>query len=132
MHVCVYFSLGQYLHPFEAAKYRNAARSVRAIGRDCIKRRIQSIESGEQVPNDILTHILQLSCEYIAGNLHNYGTNDFFCYYDCAISATKESVDIEELVDDFVTFYIAGQETTASMLTFALVLTLLHPNVLER
>ena len=47
-------------------------------------------------------------------------------------SATKESVDIEDLVDDFVTFYIAGQETTASMLTFALVLTLLHPNVLER
>ena len=46
--------------------------------------------------------------------------------------ATKESVDIEELVDDFVTFYIAGQETTASMLTFALVLTLLHPHVLER
>ena len=47
-------------------------------------------------------------------------------------SATKESVDIEDLVDDFVTFYIAGQETTASMFTFALVLTLLHPNVLER
>ena len=52
--------------------------------------------------------------------------------YSCAVSATKESVDIEELVDDFVTFYIAGQETTASMLTFALVLTLLHANVLER
>ena len=51
---------------------------------------------------------------------------------DYAASATKESVDIEELVDDFVTFYIAGQETTASMLTFALVLTLLHPNVFER
>lgn len=47
-------------------------------------------------------------------------------------SATKESVGIEELVDDFVTFYIAGQETTSSMLTFALVQTLLHPNVLER
>lgn len=47
-------------------------------------------------------------------------------------TATKESVDIEELVDDFVTFYIGGQESTASMLTFALVLTLLHPDVLER
>lgn len=57
----------QYLHPLEAAKYRNAARSVRAIGRDCIKRRIQSIEDGEQVPNDILTHILQISCEHACG-----------------------------------------------------------------
>ena len=46
--------------------------------------------------------------------------------------ATRESVDIEELVDDFVTFYVAGQETTSNMLTFALVLTLQHPNVLER
>ena len=41
-------------------------------------------------------------------------------------------MDIEELVDDFVTFYIAGQETTSNLLSFALVLTLLHPNVLER
>ena len=41
-------------------------------------------------------------------------------------------MDIEELVDDFVTFYIAGQETTSNVLSFALVLTLLHPNVLER
>ena len=46
--------------------------------------------------------------------------------------ATEMSVDIEELVDDFVTFYVAGQEITASVLTFALVLTLQHPNVLER
>ena len=48
------------------------------------------------------------------------------------LSATRESVDIEELVDDFVTFYIAGQETTSNLLSFALVLTLLHPNVHER
>jgi cytochrome P450 len=47
-------------------------------------------------------------------------------------SATEKSVEIEELVDDFVTFFTAGQEITASMLTFALVLTLQHPNVLER
>lgn len=47
-------------------------------------------------------------------------------------AATVENVDIEELVDDFVTFYIGGQESTASMLTFALALTLLHPNVLDK
>ena len=49
-----------------------------------------------------------------------------------SITATKESVDIEELVDDFVTFYVAGQETTANLLSFALILTLQHPEVLER
>ena len=53
----------QYYHPFEAALYRRTSRSLRAIGRDCIKRRIQMIENGEKVPNDILTHILQLTCK---------------------------------------------------------------------
>ena len=41
-------------------------------------------------------------------------------------------MDIEELVDDFVTFYVAGQETTANLLSFALILTLQNPHVLER
>ena len=46
--------------------------------------------------------------------------------------ATKDSVDIEVLVDDFVTFYVAGQEITSNLLSFALILTLQHPHVLER
>jgi cytochrome P450 len=45
---------------------------------------------------------------------------------------TTESVDIEDLVDDFITLYTGGQDTSMSLLTFALVLTLLHPNVLEK
>ena len=47
-------------------------------------------------------------------------------------SATKENVDIEDLVDDFITFYFGGQDSTLSMIIFALVLTLLHPPVQER
>ena len=41
-------------------------------------------------------------------------------------------MDIEELVDDFVTFYVGGQDTTQNLLTFALALTLLDQNVHER
>ena len=48
------------------------------------------------------------------------------------IAATKESVDIEDLIDDFITFFFGGQDSTLSMITFALVLTLLHPPVHER
>ena len=48
------------------------------------------------------------------------------------LSATKENVVIEDLVDDFITFYFGGQDSTMSMLIFALVLTLLHPHVQER
>lgn len=97
----------RFFHPLEAAKYRQASRDIRALGRDCIKKRIQLIESGASAPNDILTHILQ-------------------------VIASKESVDIEELVDDFVTFYVGGQDTTQNLLTFALALTLLDQNVHER
>ena len=60
----------QYFHPFEAAEYRKVARAVRAIGRDCINKRIQMIEIGEQVPNDILTHILQGACEHLTLKRH--------------------------------------------------------------
>lgn len=63
--MCLNVGILKYLHPFEAAKYRQAARDIRAIGRDCIKRRIKMIENGEQVPNDILTHILQIPCKLI-------------------------------------------------------------------
>ena len=48
------------------------------------------------------------------------------------LAATKKNVDIEDLVDDFITFYFGGQDSTMSMLIFALVLTLLHPHVQER
>ena len=37
-----------------------------------------------------------------------------------------------ELVDDFVTFYLAGQETTSNLLSFSIVLLQQHPDVLHR
>ena len=53
----------QYVHPFEVEGYREAMRALRKIGRDCIKKRIEMVKSGEQVPNDILTQILQMASE---------------------------------------------------------------------
>ncbi len=53
----------QYIHPLEAEAYRETVRAIRIIGRDCIKKRIAMVESGEEVPNDILTHILGLACK---------------------------------------------------------------------
>ncbi|KAL5471217.1 hypothetical protein EMCRGX_G029309 [Ephydatia muelleri] len=45
---------------------------------------------------------------------------------------TDTSVDMETLVDDFVTFYVAGQETTANALSFAVILIHQHPEVLDK
>ena len=49
-----------YLHPLEAEGYRETVRAIRTIGRDCIQKRVRTIKSGEQPPNDILSHILQV------------------------------------------------------------------------
>ncbi len=63
-------NLIQYFHPFEAAKYKKSVRSEREIGRKCIRERIQAIESGEQTPNDILTHILLMACKYTSEGIN--------------------------------------------------------------
>eukprot|EP00731_Ephydatia_muelleri_P028804 Em0020g448a len=98
--------ISKLLYPKEIGMYREAVDAMRRIGRDCIEKRIKAVTSGEEVPNDILTQILQ-------------------------ISIADKSIDMETLVDDFVTFYIAGQETTANTLSFAIILIQQHPEVLE-
>lgn len=100
------------MHPNKVEGYREAARAIRTIGRDCIQKRIRAIENGEDVPDDILSHILQ-----ITGKL-----NDVIlvcqCLNACSLCSCslqlflpivkEENVDIEDLIDDFATFYIAG------------------------
>ena len=59
---------------------------MRKIGQDCIVQRFKVIADKEEVPNDILTQIVRV-----------------------ASSDAGRGVDMEDLVDDFVSFYIAGQ-----------------------
>eukprot|EP00731_Ephydatia_muelleri_P008149 Em0004g487a len=99
--------LYKYFHPYEAEGYREAIRALRSIGRECIQMRIKALDNGEEVPNDILTCILK-------------------------VASADETAHIETLVDDFLTFYVAGQETTANTLSFAVILVHQHPEVLER
>ncbi len=57
-----------------------------------MKERLESIKNKDYVPNDILSAILD--------------------------NWKSDNIDIEMLIDDFVTFFIAGQETTAKALAF--------------
>lgn len=86
--------------------YREAARAVRALGYKCIEKRIRAIQNGEEIPNDILSQILQIK--------------------------TGNDLDIEELIDHFVTFYVGGSETTANLLSITLCLLHAHPDIMER
>ena len=48
----------------EIESYRETARAIRIIGRECIQKRITAIENGEEVPNDILTSALKAAGEF--------------------------------------------------------------------
>ena len=107
-------------------------------------KRIKAVEDGEPIPRDILSSILQVACELKRIILWQW------LGYMISSTAAKESVDIEDLVDDFVTFYIAGaitsilnltlchtvycagQETTSNLLSTTMVMIHQHPDVLCR
>ena len=56
-----YVSLLQYLHPFQSREHAKSIRAIRKIGRNCIKKRIESLERGDTLPNDILTCMLRMA-----------------------------------------------------------------------
>ncbi|XP_071501751.1 cholesterol 24-hydroxylase-like [Diadema antillarum] len=99
--------------PKEAANFRTevreAARFIRNAGRDIILERIAARRRGEDVPKDILTHILNAS-----DNLSN------------------QEFGIEEMIDEFLSFFIAGQETTGNTLAFILQQLCRYPHVYEK
>ncbi|KAM8847379.1 cholesterol 24-hydroxylase-like isoform 1-T1 [Synchiropus picturatus] len=92
------------------ASVREACRFLRETGRDWISRRRVAIENNESVPKDILTQILKI-----------------------AKQDEKTTVeDGEFMVDNFVTFFVAGQETTASQLAFCVRELGRYPEILEK
>nr|XP_046147030.1 cholesterol 24-hydroxylase-like isoform X2 [Oncorhynchus gorbuscha] len=75
---------------------KKSCQLLRSTGRQWINERKMAVQNGEDVPKDILTQILKT-----AGKEENIANDD------------------EELMlDNFVTFFIAGQETTANQLAF--------------
>ncbi|XP_075049198.1 cholesterol 24-hydroxylase-like isoform X1 [Mixophyes fleayi] len=80
---------------------------LRKTGRECIAKRQKEIQDGAEIPVDILTQILKGA-------------------------ALEEGCDMEDLLDNFVTFFIAGQETTANQLSFAVMELARHPEILEK
>ncbi|XP_022091043.1 cholesterol 24-hydroxylase-like [Acanthaster planci] len=89
---------------------RSAIRYLRETGRKCVQGRLDARNRGEQLPNDILTYILDASKNLEADA-------DF---------------KMEEMLDEFVTFFIAGQETTANLMAFMLHELGHHPEIMLR
>ncbi|KAJ3599908.1 hypothetical protein NHX12_033862 [Muraenolepis orangiensis] len=89
---------------------REACRLLRSAGAACISERRTAVQNGDDVPKDILTQILKSA-----------GQEE---------EMTKEDEDF--MLDNFVTFLIAGQETTANQLAFCIMALGRHPDILEK
>ncbi|XP_792255.3 cholesterol 24-hydroxylase isoform X1 [Strongylocentrotus purpuratus] len=89
---------------------KEACHLIREIGRDCILSRIEAKARGDATPQDILTYLLDASKE-LQGD-QNFG--------------------LEEMIDEFVTFFVAGQETTGNHLSFTLQQICRYPEVLKK
>lgn len=84
---------------------RESVRFLRQVGRDWVQRRREALKRGDAVPADILTQILK---------------------------AEEDTQDDEILLDNFVTFFIAGHETSANHLAFTVMELSRQPEILAR
>ncbi|KAM4690204.1 cholesterol 24-hydroxylase [Rhinophrynus dorsalis] len=80
---------------------------LRRTGRECIAKRKQAKLMGEELPTDIMTKILE-SAEL------------------------EEGMDDEMMLDNFITFFIAGQETTANQLSFTVMELTRQPEITQK
>lgn len=95
----------------KVTEIRQCCKQLRETGVDCVLNRLRQIEKGQSVPNDTLTALLR---NYY--NEHGKLLNE----------------DLERLVDEFITIFIAGHETTAGTMSFVLWLTDKHRQVKEK
>ncbi|XP_071786220.1 cholesterol 24-hydroxylase-like [Asterias amurensis] len=91
------------------AKVRHAIGVLRKTGQEIIASQLSALGRGEQLGNNILAFILEASQASSSGTL-----------------------DMEEMVDEFVTFFLAGQETTANLLALTMLHLCQNPEVMYR
>uniref|UniRef100_A0A4W6D9I8 Cholesterol 24-hydroxylase n=1 Tax=Lates calcarifer TaxID=8187 RepID=A0A4W6D9I8_LATCA len=99
----LFFELKPKNKPF-INEVKEACHLLRTTGARWINERKIAIKNGNDVPKDILTQIIK----------------------------TADKEDEEFMLDNFVTFFIAGQETTANQISFCIMELGRHPDILEK
>uniref|UniRef100_A0A8C5BIM2 Cholesterol 24-hydroxylase n=1 Tax=Gadus morhua TaxID=8049 RepID=A0A8C5BIM2_GADMO len=89
---------------------RESCQLLRTTGEAWISKRRTAIQNGEDVPKDILTQIIKSA-----------GQEE---------ERTKEDEDL--MLDNFVTFFIAGQDTTANQLAFCIMELARNPDIMKK
>lgn len=105
------------------SEFKKSVYELREFAKKHINERIADIANKENMPNDILSIILNLKGERII----KVKLLPYIKFY-----LDSSEYDIEELIDHFITFFIAGQETTANTLAFSILELAQNPNVLDK
>ena len=88
-------------------KAKRAGALMRKIGHTAVRNRLGKMRRGEETSTDLLAHSI-------------------------SIKENNTWYTEEEIVDDFVTFFVAGQETTTNVLSFTLAHLARHPDIARR
>lgn len=86
---------------------RKAIQLLRNTGEDIIRKRLADQKEGKELPKDILSFIVKTAM-------------------------VEENFNLVEMVDEFVTFFGAGQETTSNLLSFTMLCLGQNPEALAR
>ena len=81
----------------------NATKFLRNFASDCISTRMKDIANGKDVPDDLLSVLIK-----------------------------DGSLSLDDIIDEFLTIFLAGHETTSNMLSFALYEIIRNPYVEEK
>uniref|UniRef100_A0A8C5ASS2 Cholesterol 24-hydroxylase-like n=1 Tax=Gadus morhua TaxID=8049 RepID=A0A8C5ASS2_GADMO len=105
----ILFQLMPKNRPF-VKEVREACQLLRTTGEAWISKRRTAVQNGEDVPKDILTQIIKSA-----------GQEE---------KMTKEDEDV--MLDNFVTIFIAGQDTTGSQLAFCIMELGRNPDIMQK
>lgn len=93
----------------QVQKYKNSVKILREFAREKILSRIKDMERGDHAINDMLSIIFKAARKFILS---------IVLFMSLIYSKGDDNMEMEILIDEFLTLFTAGQETTASAITF--------------
>lgn len=93
-------------------------REIKSMLRNIIKRKVNATRAGESRVDDLLGLLLQ------SNNQNDIPEN--------ATATNDSGLSIEEVIEECKQFYLAGQETTSSWLTWTMIVLAMHPDWQEK
>lgn len=108
---------------------RKVIKQLRQMGYKQIMERIELLKADSYVPSDLLGITLKELGKFL---LIGDGKTKSFKSKKSKLKKDSENFDMEDMIDDFVTFFGAGQETTANTLAFCFIEIAKNPLVAKK